>query len=197
MSKEDPQDLQLQALKHTCNLQLFQYISRNGAFAKENQALLHASSPEELREIYGNDDRLENLKKYIFGLLQSQKDLNHNPTLELIQNYVKFLDDQQLSAALNVFNNNQSQVETVTQVIKIQNNEENLINNGHLSESGNENDQEIAKRKSRNENKTAKQELGKLSEKTLSFFSPEVREDCLESEQEVEQPNPKITSPQK
>jgi ankyrin repeat protein len=210
MSKEQPENSQLQALKHVCNLQLFQYISRNAAFAKENQALLRASSQEALQEIYGNDDHLENLKKYIFGLLQSQKDLNNNPVLELIQNYVNFLDDQKLSNVLNVFNNYQSQVEAAAQ-IDIQNNKENLIYNGNaisdcevvteqLTESGNENDQaNIAKWKSRNENKTVKQELGKINETPASFFcpTPEVRQDCLESEQKVEQTNLKIVNPQK
>jgi hypothetical protein len=203
MSKEDLQDLQ--AFKHACNLQLFQYMSKNAAFAKENQALLHAGSPEELHEIYGSDEHLENLTKYIFELLQSQKDLNNNPALELIQNYVNLLDDQPLSAALNVFNNDQSQVEATTHIIEIKNNEENVINYGktindyeevtELNELRNEDNQNIAKWKSRNE--TAPQELGKLSEKNPSFFSqpPEVLEDCLESEQEVT--NLKIINPQK
>jgi hypothetical protein len=189
MSQEDPQNLKLQALKHTCNLQLFQYMSRNATFAHENRVLLHASSSEELREIYGRDDHLQNLKEYIFEFLQSQKDLKNNPVLELIQNYVNFLDDQGLIAALNEFNNYQSQVERTTQIIEIQNNEENLINNGSTASddeeviesgvSGNKDDQvNIAKWKSRNENETANQELGKLSEKNPSFFSqtPEILE---------------------
>jgi murein DD-endopeptidase MepM/ murein hydrolase activator NlpD len=121
MSKEQPQNYsQLQELKHTYNLQLFQYMLRDAAFAKENKALLNASTPEELQEIYGHDVHLENLKKNIFELLQLQKDLHNNPALKLIQDYVNFcLNDQQLSAALNVFNHCQLQVDAATKIIAL------------------------------------------------------------------------------
>jgi ankyrin repeat protein len=119
MSKREPQNLELQTLKHTYNLQLFQHMSSNAACAKEYKALLHASSPEELQEIYGQGVHLENLKRYIGELLQSPKDLIHNPALELIQNYVACLRDQQLNAALNVFNNYPSQVAKATLIVDL------------------------------------------------------------------------------
>jgi ankyrin repeat protein len=121
ISKKRPQNYsQLPPLKHAYNLQLFKSMLSDAAFAKENKALLNASSLKELQEIYGNDVHLKNLKTNIYNLLeQSPKNLHDNPALKLIKNYVYFLDDQRLSAALDVFNNNQSQVETATQIIEL------------------------------------------------------------------------------